>query len=154
MGMVNFRDALEHLAKVLRQLEEGDIEGAKGDVAEMEAHLFRAAYDGAQTVPEAKIEYIKQNRLPSILYKITLVEAPGDREYRRQKNQITDLISKGRQCKPKEWERSVKYFEDATRLATNLEENTPPKKDVYYRMIILCISVLSIVLTVGFSSLR
>jgi len=144
MGLTNFRDALDHMSKILDKLNNGNPSEAKAEVAEMQAHIYRAIYDGAQVVPESKIEYIEDNRLPYILYLITLTEAPNNKEYRRRKNQIGEAIKNGRNNKPKNWKQSVKYFQDAKRLSTQLEEETPPRKEVYYRLIILGFSLVSV----------
>ncbi|RQG92438.1 hypothetical protein [Natrarchaeobius chitinivorans] len=142
VGLTNFRDALDHVRKIHVYLDDDEPEKAFSEVVEMQGHIYRAAYDGAQTIPEAKIESVEANKLPNVLYTITLTSAPSDREYKRRKNQIREAISRGRRNKPENWKESVKAFEEAKQLSTTLDEEIPDKKDVYFRVVILLMGVI------------
>jgi len=137
-GLVNFRDGLDHMIKVITKLDDGETDEALEELNRVEEHLERAIYDGKKRIPDQKIEYIEENRLPSLAYTLTLYEVPDDAEFKRQMELVKEKYSKGRQSFSESSAMdSLKYFEEATEIATRLEEETPPKKEIYYRLVIL-----------------
>lgn len=137
MAMTNFRDALDHLSKIFQALEDDDIEKAKANLAEMEAHIYRASYDGAQVVPEKKLSYVSANRVSPTLYAITLLDAPSREEFNTRLEKIKDNMVEGRLQKSSSVGDSVRHMKTAEEHASRLEAKTPSKKEVKYRLIIL-----------------
>lgn len=135
-GLVNFRDGLDHMIKVFTKLDAGDTEEALEELNRVEEHLERAIYDGKKRIPDQKIDYIEENRLPSFVYRLAFYDAPDSDEFKRQMKLVKDKYSKGRKAfSESSAMESLKYFEEATEVATRLEEETPPKKEIYYRLL-------------------
>jgi len=145
-SMTNFRDALEHQSHIYNHLDEGNPQEAAPEVAELTAHLYRAAYEGAQVVPEKKLSEANEARLPHIIYLITGTNAINDSEYKEKVNEINRLIYEGRRNKPVDWEESVDCFKEAGEKAFELEENTPVMRSVTYKLAILIVGGLGLIL--------
>lgn len=135
-GLVNFRDGLDHMVEVITELDEGNTEKALEELNRVEEHLERAIYDGKKRIPDQKLGYIRKNRLPSLAYTLALYDAPNSTEFKRQMRLIKQKYAKGRQAFPEgSAMESMKYFEEATEIATRLEEETPPKREIYFRLL-------------------
>lgn len=145
-GLVNFRDGLDHMIKVITELDAGETEEALEELNRVEEHLERAIYDGKKRVPDQKIDYIETNRLPSFAYTLAFYDAPTSTEFKRQMELVKDKYSKGRKSfSESSAMESLKYFEEATEIATQLENETPPRKEIYYRLL----SIFGILATIA-----
>ena len=145
--MTNFRDALDHMSKIFRNLEENNTQKARENLGEMEAHIQRAAFDSAQSVPEKKLNELFDKRMESILYRITLSDAPSDEDYQDRLEKIKEQIIKGREKKAHSMEDSVKHFKAADDHVSELLVNTPSRREVMYRLVILSGVVITLIST-------
>ncbi len=144
LAMTNFRDALDHMSKIFQNLEEEDYEAARENLAEMEAHIQRAAFDSAQSATEQKLNTAYDKRLPGSIYNITLLDHMSDEEYYDREDRISDRMSKGRNTKATSLEESIKHFRTAHEHAKKMERETPSKKAVILNLAIFFGIILSI----------
>lgn len=152
-GLVNFRDGLDHMIKVIINLDSGDTKEALEELNRVEEHLERAIYDGKKRISNQKIDYIEENRLPSVAYTLALYDAPDSDEFNRQMKLVKEKYSKGRKSFSESSAMdSVKYFEEATEIATRLEEETPPKIEIYFRLLTI-FGVLTTIVAGGYTML-
>ena len=152
VAMTNFRDALDHMSKIFNDLEQDDIDGARENLGEMEAHIQRAAFDSAQSVPDKKLDQYFNERVPPTLYTITRLDAPSKAESERRLQTIREQMVKGREKKAKSMEESVKAFKVADDHISKLLQELPSRREVQYRLIILggvFVSVVALLLTIA-----
>lgn len=150
-GLVNFRDGLDHMLKAIAELDAEDTEQALEELNRVEEHLERAIYDGKKRIPDQKIDHIEANRLPSFVYTLAFYDAPDSAEFKRQMRLVKDKYSKGRKSFSESSAMdSVKYFEEATEIATRLEEDTPPKTEIYYRLLTI-FGILATIAAAGYT---
>lgn len=151
LAMTNFRDALDHMAKIFDALEDGDVTGARENLGEMEAHIQRAAYDSAQSAVEQKLDEVIDKRLPSVVYKLTLVEHMPKDEFYNRKDKVSTRMARGREKKAEGMEASLKQFRSAHEHAKEMARGTPSRKEVaLHSLIILGVigTLLALVLSV------
>lgn len=143
VAITNFRDGLDHVSKISDSIrgDDVDIDRAIGNLAEMRAHIERTIFDGAQEVPEKYTDEVIQNRTYDILYTITGLQAPSNREWEQAKDNIAREIASGRNHKATDWEESLKHFKNAEKMAESMKNRTPPKREVQYRLVILGIGI-------------
>lgn len=144
-ALVNFRDALHHESRIFHHLNNGEIDEAKEELTEMEAHIQRVAYDSASIPVEYKLSQVFDKRLPSILYRITFLEYMDDNAYRRGLDEIQEEMVKARESRTNsEISEPIQHFRRAYEIAEKLDDGTPPKRVVYFR-------ALSLVVLLGLS---
>lgn len=151
VAMTNFRDALDHMSKIFSALEEGDIAGARENLGEMEAHIQRAAFDSAQSVPDKKLDELFDEKMPPILYRITQLDAPSEQDYQKRLRRVREHMVAGREKKAQSMEESVREFKMADDHISELERKFPSRREVRWRLIILgsvFITVLAFLLTI------
>lgn len=150
VAITNFRDGLDHVSKIFDAIngEQVDIDRAISNLAEMRAHIERTIFDGAQEVPEKFTDDVIQNRSYDILYRITGLDAPSNREWEEAKSKIAREISRGRRYKATDWEESLQHFKNAEETAKSMKIRTPPKREVQYRLLILAVGITSLLGTV------
>jgi hypothetical protein len=131
LGMVNFRDSLHHLCSALQAIERTDLEEANQEYVKTIDHLDRVMYDGSKMIADYEISKIEDERLsPPILYKIGLYfNVPDKQEFNDRMGRIRGLYEQGRD------KHSPKYFEEAERLSSNLNDDHPPRGNVIFRII-------------------
>lgn len=144
LALANFRDALDHQSRIYEHLEKNEIEKAKTDLAEMEAHIHRAAYESAQVPVEKRLSEVLNNRVSGYLYRITFLDAMNDDEYNEIIKKIREEMVQARSSKPNTGE-GIEHFKNAYEHAEEIYEGTPNKTAVYFRLLIL-LSVLAMVL--------
>lgn len=131
LGMVNFRDSLHHLCSALKAIEEGKFTEAHEEYIKTIDHLDRVMYDGSKMIADYEISKIEEERIsPPILYKIGLYfDVPDKQEFNERMGRIKELYEQGRE------KHSPKYFEEAERLTSNLNDEHPPRGNVVFRAI-------------------
>lgn len=163
----NFRDALTHTARFVLHLDNGEPEKAKEELGQVEDHLERIIYDTEKRRVENRIDQVHQRRVSDILYRLTFLEAPSFDEHQRRMKAVKNLYLLARNKRgdsiddvplpvndvmdwtgnppediPESDEESSskdpeQLLDEAREKAENLLEETPPKKEVIYRGIIL-----------------
>lgn len=144
LAMTNFRDALDHLSKIFRNIERGDLEAARENLGEMEAHIQRAAFDSAQSATEQTLTATYDQRLPESVYKIALLDHMSDDEYADREDRIARRMTKGRNSKATSLEESIKHFRTAYEHARQMERGTPTRNAVALNLAVLLGLVLSV----------
>lgn len=149
VGIVNLRDALDHLADVFAAVDDNDRARAFDELSDVRSHIQRAAVEGTLAEAERHVEYVKDHRLPSILYWITLRDAPTREQHVAAMRTVKRNVNEGRNAKGDDWEQALKRFEAAKEEARRLRDRTPSKHDVVYRLLVLCAALLTITFTVA-----
>lgn len=145
LAMTNFRDALDHMSKIFQDLENDDMESARENIGEMEAHIQRAAYDSAQSATEKELEETYSSRLPESVYKIALIDHMSDTKFNEREDKISKRMSRGRETKADSLEESIKHFRTAHEHAKKMERGTPSKKSVLLNLSVIFGFFLSII---------
>lgn len=148
-AMVNFRDALDHTARVFNAIEESDYEEAKDQLSDVESHLHRVSYETPQAIAEAHLDEVRKNRLPSLVYKITGYEAPSRSDHVKDVAVIKEAIKTGRKNKGNDWRKATAHFNEAKDRAIELNERTPPRNSVYFRLGTIVFGIFTIVGTLN-----
>ncbi len=145
LAMTNFRDAVDHMSKIFQSLEDDDLESARENLGEMEAHIKRAAYDSAQSATEKVVEEAYSSRLPESMYKIALLDHMSDEEFNEREDKIYKRMSKGRKAKADSLEESIKHFRTAQTHAQEMKRRTPSKKSVILNIAVMFGVMLSVI---------
>lgn len=145
LAMTNFRDALDHMSKIYKNLEDGNLHKAREDLGEMEAHIKRAAYDSAQSATEKELEETYDARLPASIYKIALLDHMSDSEFHKREDKVANKMRKGRNAKANSLEKSIKKFRSAYEHAKKMKRGTPSRKQVILHFAIIFGVILSII---------
>ncbi len=123
--MYNLRDAFDHLRKLLIYLfEDDDNNKANRELAEMEAHLYRAILEGAQNVTEVYLDRIDKKLKPHILYRLSFVDVPNETEITAAISSAKEKIEHDRNYKPKNWKEGVKSFKEAEEILRILNKSS------------------------------
>lgn len=145
-GLVNFRDALDHLSDVFAAIDNENFEKAEDELGDAKSHLGRASYESAQALAEDRIAYLEENKLPSILYKITWVDGPDEGKFEEGRAMIRNKIERGRNRKENDWRAATSEFKEASDKAKNLKQELPPKGEVYFRLVVLVLSIAALLI--------
>jgi hypothetical protein len=150
VGMYNLRDAFDHLRKLLIYLfEDDDNNKANRELAEMEAHLYRAILEGAQNVTEVYLGRIDKKLKPRILYRLSFVDVPSETEITTAISSVKEKIEHGRNYKPKNWKEAAKSFKEAEDILKSLEQKLPSPNEIRYRLIVVGLTTLTLLIGIG-----
>ena len=150
VGMYNLRDAFDHLRKLLIHLfEDDDNSKANRELAEMEAHLYRAILEGAQNVTEVYLDRIDKKLKPRILYRLSFVDAPSETEITTAISSAKEKIEHGRNYKPKNWKEAAKSFKEAEDILKSLEQRLPSSNEIRCRLVILGCTIIALLIGTG-----
>ena len=150
VGMYNLRDAFDQLRKLLIHLfEDDDNSKANRELAEMEAHLYRAILEGAQNVTEVYLDRIDKKLKPRILYRLSFVDAPSETEITTAISSAKEKIEHGRNYKPKNWKEAAKSFKEAEDILKSLEQRLPSSNEIRCRLVILGCTIIALLIGTG-----
>lgn len=137
LAMTNFRDALDHMSKIFQNIDNDNLQKARENLGEMEAHIQRAAYDSAQSATEKELEETYSRRLPASVYKVALLDHMDDSEFDTREDKIATRMSRGREKKAESLEESIKHFRTAHEHAKKMERGTPSRKSVMLNIAVI-----------------
>lgn len=143
VGMYNLRDAGDHLRRLfLIIFEEEDtwetIERGWREYGEMVGHYNRAINEGAQNVAEVLLKEVLEKRRPQILYKLSFVSAPTNREIDEMLELVKEKMEISRKAKPDD---ASLYFEDAVKILKELNSRLPHPSEMKYRLVTIFLTL-------------
>ena len=156
VGLYNFRDALDHLRKMLLALfdEKIDVDKAREEFAEMKAHLCRGINEGSENVAEFYLGKIWRKWRPQSVYRLAFLKAPTEEEIVTGISMGIQRIEYGRKKKPTNWKESVEAFKEAEEILRELERKLPEVQDIRFRLFAIFMPIISLLIGIGIGIVR